>query len=194
MLILGWVASALVGLVVGMRLGASRPQGGAVGRTVTRDNAHDLEGQVGRLGRVERFVLARLLRREHVARDPAEQEEMFTLGDRVADHVASFGGSWTFIFLFLAAMAVWIALNASPQAFDPYPFILLNLVLSCVAALQAPVIMMSQNRQASKDRLQAQHDYEVNLKAEMEIIGLHAKLDDLLGQIVAKTPPGDFRT
>src|SRR5262245_12638035 len=102
MLILGWVASALVGLVVGMRLGASRPQAAAVDQTVRLENAHDLEAQVGRLGRVERFVLARLLRRQPVARNPAEQE-MDTLGERVADRVASFGGSWSFIFLFLAA-------------------------------------------------------------------------------------------
>ena len=133
-------------------------------------------------------MLAKLLRREAVSRDPAEREEALTLGERVADRVASFGGSWTFIFLFLAAMAAWIALNDSAGAFDPYPFILLNLILSCLAALQAPVIMMSQNRQVAKDRLQAQHDYEVNLKAEMEIIGLHAKLDDLLGQIASRLP------
>ena len=188
MLILGWVASALLGLVVGLRFGAARPQGVPAGRTGTREIVHDLEAQVGRLGQVERFVLAKLLRHEPVARAPADQEELPTLGERVADRVASFGGSWTFIFLFLAAMAVWIAFNAAPQAFDPYPFILLNLILSCLAALQAPVIMMSQNRQAAKDRVQAQHDYEVNLKAEMEIIGLHAKLDDLLGHITARLP------
>jgi uncharacterized membrane protein len=153
-----------------------------------REVVHDLEGQIGRLGLVERFVLAKLLRREAVSRDPVERDEAVTLGERVADRVASFGGSWTFIFLFLATMAAWIGLNESGQPFDPYPFILLNLILSCLAALQAPVIMMSQNRQASKDRLQAQHDYEVNLKAEMEIIGLHAKLDDLLGQIASRLP------
>src|SRR5262249_58557148 len=125
-----------------------------------------LEGQIGRLGVVERFVLAKLLRRQPVSSDPAEREEAPTLGERVADRVASFGGSWTFIFLFLAAMAAWISFNGSAGAFDPYPFILLNLILSCLAALQAPVIMMSHNRQAAKDPLQAQHDYEENLKTE----------------------------
>jgi uncharacterized membrane protein len=94
--------------------------------------------------------------------------------------VATFGGSWSFIMLFLGGMGLWMLFNAEgSERFDPYPFILLNLVLSCLAALQAPVIMMSQNRQAAKDRLEAQHDYEVNLKAEMEVMGLHAKLDDL---------------
>jgi uncharacterized membrane protein len=101
----------------------------------------------------------------------------------VADRVASFGGSWTFIVLFLAAMAAWMLDNVeAARPFDPYPFILLNLVLSCLAALQAPIIMMSQNRQASKDRLDAQHDYEVNPKAEMEIMALHLKLDELREQ------------
>ena len=188
MVILGSVVSGLLGLVVGAQLGARRADGSATRPIGMRQVVHDLEAQIGRLGVVERFVLAKLLRREPVSRDPAEREEAPTLGERVADRVASFGGSWTFIFLFLAAMAVWIDLNGSAGAFDPYPFILLNLILSCLAALQAPVIMMSQNRQAAKDRLQAQHDYAVNLKAEMEIIGRHAKLDDLLAQIVSRLP------
>jgi uncharacterized membrane protein len=191
MAMLGWVVSGLLGLALGAQLGAQQANGAGSGgvRTRMREAVHDLEAQIGRLGLVERFVLAKLLRREVVARDPAEGEKALTLGERVADRVASFGGSWTFIFLFLGAMAAWIDLNRAPGAFDPYPFILLNLVLSCLAALQAPVIMMSQNRQAAKDRLQAQHDYEVNLKAEMEIITLHAKLDDLLGQVVSRLPP-----
>ncbi|HEY3055412.1 MAG TPA: DUF1003 domain-containing protein [Thermoanaerobaculia bacterium] len=99
-----------------------------------------------------------------------EEEEHLTLGQRVADRVAAFGGSWPFIFTFGAIMACWMAINVLRWAgFDPYPFILLNLVLSTLAALQAPVIMMSQNRQASKDKLLAENDYQVNLKAEMEI-------------------------
>jgi uncharacterized membrane protein len=107
-----------------------------------------------------------------------EFREKLAFGQRVADKVAAFGGSWTFIFLFLGAMSIWMLFNERTSApFDPFPFILLNLILSCLAALQAPVIMMSQNRQAAKDRLEAQHDYEVNLKAEMEITGLHTKLD-----------------
>jgi uncharacterized membrane protein len=111
-----------------------------------------------------------------------EEEEMMTLGDRVADRVASFGGSWTFILIFGAIMLVWVLLNTSfllRNHFDPYPFILLNLFLSMIAAIQAPVIMMSQNRQASKDRLKADLDYDVNLKAELEVAQLHRKLDNM---------------
>ena len=98
----------------------------------------------------------------------------------MADRVAAFGGSWTFIGLFLGMMVVWMIINIFEHTpFDPYPFILLNLCLSCLAALQAPVIMMSQNRQSLKDRLDASHDYEVNLKAETEIVSLHLKMDEL---------------
>jgi CRP/FNR family transcriptional regulator, cyclic AMP receptor protein len=102
-----------------------------------------------------------------------EEEEQMTLGQRVADRVAAFGGSWPFIFLFGSIMVVWMGLNIAMIAhYDPYPFILLNLALSTIAALQAPVIMMSQNRQSSKDKLLAENDYQVNLKAEMEITAL----------------------
>lgn len=107
----------------------------------------------------------------------------FTFGERLADRVASFGGSWTFIIFFASVLVVWITINSIAmlgKTFDPYPYILLNLVLSCLAALQAPVIMMSQNRQQIKDRLQADNDYRVNLKAELEIRHLHAKMDLLL--------------
>jgi uncharacterized membrane protein len=97
-----------------------------------------------------------------------------------SDRIASFGGSWPFIAIFLGGMTLWMAYNVEwPAAFDPYPFILLNLVLSCLAALQAPIIMMSQNRMAAKDRVDARHDYEVNLKAEMEVMALHAKFDEV---------------
>ncbi len=108
-----------------------------------------------------------------------DYEENLTFGQRVADKVAYWGGSWPFIFGFGALMAVWMGANilAAAKAFDPYPFILLNLVLSTLAAIQAPIIMMSQNRQAARDRMQALHDYEVNLKAELEITALHDKLD-----------------
>ena len=104
-----------------------------------------------------------------------------TFGERLADNVARFGGSWGFIILFALVLLAWILLNLIwiSHAFDPYPFIFLNLVLSMLAAVQAPVIMMSQNRQAAKDRLDAAHDYEVNLKAEIEIMALHDKLDQL---------------
>jgi uncharacterized membrane protein/uncharacterized membrane protein YeaQ/YmgE (transglycosylase-associated protein family) len=141
-----------------------------------------LEAHVARLGERERRILGRLLRRERVVRDPnAAFEEQQTLGQRVADRVASFGGSWPFIGLFTAVLIAWLAYNGETlRPFDPFPFILLNLVLSCLAAVQAPVIMMSQNRMSAKDRSDARHDYEVNLKAEMEIMELHAKLDDLV--------------
>ena len=104
-----------------------------------------------------------------------------TVGDKLADRVAQFGGSWTFIILFALVLVAWAAVNTRLLAhpFDPYPFIFLNLMLSMLAAVQAPIIMMSQNRQASKDRLDAAHDYEVNLKSEMEIMALHEKLDAL---------------
>ena len=101
----------------------------------------------------------------------------------MADRVASFGGSWSFIGLFALVLIGWMAYNAHARApFDPFPFDLLNLVLSCLAAVQAPLIMMSQNRMAAKDRSDARHDYEVNLKAEMEIMQLHAKLDELVAE------------
>jgi uncharacterized membrane protein len=108
-----------------------------------------------------------------------------TLGERLADKIADFGGSWTFILIFLAMLGIWMAINAAEgeaKAFDPYPFILLNLVLSCVAALQAPVIMMSQKRQEEKDRLRAENDYRVNLKAELEIRHLHEKMDYMISK------------
>lgn len=123
--------------------------------------------------------------RTHIARDTGKDyEEKASRGQRAADAVATFGGSWTFIGLFGAIMLTWILLNSFillhyDKAFDPYPYILLNLVLSMLAAIQAPIILMSQNRQAEKDRLTAKHDYEVNLKAELEIMLLHEKLDVL---------------
>lgn len=110
-------------------------------------------------------------------------EERITVGQRVADKVAAFGGSWTFIIIFFCFLLLWMALNVSQivfKAFDPYPFILLNLILSCLAAIQAPIIMMSQNRQEQKDRQRNEHDYKVNLKAEIEIRLLHEKLDHLM--------------
>jgi len=139
----------------------------------------DLDKQVGLLSDFERRVLARVLKRKPTSADPNRVfDDQLTFGQRVADHVAAFGGSWTFIGLFFLGLVVWMMVNeALARPFDPYPFILLNLVLSCVAALQAPVIMMSQNRMAVKDRIDARSDYEVNLRAEMEIMGLHAKLD-----------------
>jgi uncharacterized membrane protein len=142
---------------------------------------HNIADELGGIGPVERDVIHRFIHRKPIARDPiAEYSSQMTFGERLADRVASFGGSWTFISLFLVAMVIWIAMNSRGTApVDPFPFILLNLMLSCLAALQAPVIMMSQNRQSAKDRLDAKHDYEVNLKAEMEIVALHFKMDEL---------------
>ena len=112
-----------------------------------------------------------------------ERDERLTLGQKIADKVADFGGSWIFIISFMFLVVLWISLNtiwATNQKFDPYPFILLNLILSCIAALQAPVIMMSQNRQEDKDRQRSRSDFMVNLKAELEIRGLHRKIDLLI--------------
>jgi CRP/FNR family transcriptional regulator, cyclic AMP receptor protein len=123
------------------------------------------------------------LLRTQVSRNPnVEEQEMLTFGQRVADKVAAFGGSWTFIILFGVVLGVWVVLNSSAllaQHFDPYPYILLNLFLSMLAAIQAPVIMMSQNRQAAKDRLKSDLDFEVNLKAELEVAHLHRKIDHI---------------
>jgi uncharacterized membrane protein len=134
----------------------------------------------------QQHVIRHIFRREHISKDVIkEHEEQFTLGQRTADIVASFGGSWTFIGIFFAVMALWITINSllliqmKSHAFDPYPYILLNLVLSMMAGIQAPIILMSQNRQTQKDRLDATHDYEVNLKAELEIMALHQKIDAL---------------
>ncbi|WP_439814779.1 DUF1003 domain-containing protein [Zavarzinia sp. CC-PAN008] len=129
----------------------------------------------------ERRVHDSVQARHSISRDlsrPGDQDQTF--GNRLADQVARFGGSWTFILVFTGFMLAWAALNSlllTRDAFDPYPFVFLNLILSMLAALQAPVIMMSQNRQAQKDREAAQHDYEVNLKAEIEIMALHEKMD-----------------
>jgi uncharacterized membrane protein len=119
-----------------------------------------------------------------VSRDvAADYDAGKTFGDRLADKVASFGGSWTFIIIFGAILGIWVIANTvilvSGRAFDPYPFIFLNLILSMLAAVQAPIIMMSQNRQAVRDRLAAANDYDVNVKAEIEIMALHEKLDRL---------------
>ncbi len=182
-----WIAT---GIAIGVALGAAlasrslaaagRPTPGRAGAPAPRV-VPDLEALLSGLGELERRILAHVLHRERASRDVnAEFELQLTFGERLADRIAVFGGSWGFISVFLAMLVAWIAYNVErPAGFDPYPFILLNLVLSCLAALQAPVIMMSQNRMAAKDRLDARHDYEVNLKAEMEITQLHAKLDEL---------------
>jgi uncharacterized membrane protein len=128
-------------------------------------------------------VARHIAERKHIARNvPQELDAGTTLGQRAADSVASFGGSWTFVGLFAATMLLWVGLNAfllltRSSTFDPYPYILLNLFLSMLAAIQAPIILMSQNRHSEKDRMNAEHDYEVNLKAEVEIMLLHEKID-----------------
>ena len=144
---------------------------------------------------VKRIRRADTLIRQQV-RNPNEVVEMKeTLGDRLADKVASFGGSWWFIGSFTGLMLAWIALNVwlsfRSRAIDPFPFILLNLFLSTLAALQAPVIMMSQNRQDAKDRIRSELDYAVNLKSEVEIAELHEKLDRLRGELLLRLPNPD---
>lgn len=109
--------------------------------------------------------------------------EKLKIGDRISDKVASFGGSWSFIIIFFSVLLIWIVLNSTllfTASFDPFPFILLNLILSCIAAIQAPIIMMSQNRQEKKDRIRSENDYKINLKSELEIRTLHEKVDHLL--------------
>lgn len=139
-----------------------------------------IEGQRGTIGKLDASVLDRMAQQELVAKNLATPEA--DVGGRVADAVASFGGSWPFLGIFAFIILVWMGTNSVllSHPFDPYPFILLNLVLSCLAAMQAPVIMMSQNRQSVKDRSRAEHDYEINLKAELELQLLHEKLDHLL--------------
>jgi uncharacterized membrane protein/uncharacterized membrane protein YeaQ/YmgE (transglycosylase-associated protein family) len=188
--VIGHVAVALLGAM--LLVGAARLFVHAAERTVSYAGVvggavagalpvADLEQQLRKLGGLERRVISKVLSRASTAHDTnREFEQQLTLGQRVADRVASFGGSWSFIGLFALVTLAWMLFNVeSPTPFDPFPFILLNLGLSSLAALQAPVIMMSQNRQAAKDRLEAQHDYEVNLRAELEIMSLHAKMDEM---------------
>jgi uncharacterized membrane protein len=136
----------------------------------------------------ERRILSHVKERKYVSHDINEEfDTRLTFGERIADRVASFGGSWTFIILFGVVLLTWVLLNSFILAktggvFDAYPYILLNLFLSMLASIQAPVILMSQNRQGVKDRMDAAHDYEVNLKAELEILSLHEKIDELRDQ------------
>ena len=143
-----------------------------------------LESEKGEFTSLENEVLTSLRNHETLSKNvDSEFEVEWTFGERLADRIATFGGSWIFLILFGLFLLVWISINsfilyAHPP--DPYPYILLNLILSCLAAIQAPIIMMSQNRQEAKDRLRSEHDYQVNLKAELEIRHLHEKLDHLL--------------
>lgn len=149
----------------------------------TQSFAHQIKKNQKDLTHLEKQVLQKLNDRETIVASPTEIECNLSLGQRISDKVATFGGSWAFILSFLGILVVWIIFNSvmiAQDRFDPYPFILLNLVLSCVAALQAPIIMMSQNRKEEKDRERAENDYMVNLKSELEIRTLHEKMDHLL--------------
>ncbi len=143
-----------------------------------------LSEEVGELTDLENTVLSSLKENSTLTdKIDGDEQQVFTFGQKVADHVASFGGSWTFIISFAIFLVIWIAFNAFwllNKGFDPYPFILLNLILSCIAAMQAPVIMMSQNRQEEKDRERAKKDYMINLKSELELRMLHEKMDHLI--------------
>jgi uncharacterized membrane protein len=143
-----------------------------------------LEDEIGELSALDNEVIESLEQHEILSSDISKQfERKLTLGERLSDHIAEFGGSWKFLITFGAVLLIWIAINGVilvTHAFDPYPFILLNLILSCLAAVQAPIIMMSQNRAEARDRLRAENDYKVNLKAELEIRHLHEKIDHLL--------------
>ena len=141
--------------------------------------------QFTELDKTEQSVIESIANQSPIATNLNDSfHENLTFGQKVADKVAEFGGSWTFILLFLSIMLSWIVTNTfyllSDEPFDPYPFILLNLVLSTIAALQAPIIMMSQNRQASKDRMAANLNYQVSLKTDLEIIRLNQKMDVLI--------------
>jgi len=144
---------------------------------------HLLHTGVDGLANRELQALMRISRKlQSVRPEQALPDTGPTLGERLADRVAEFGGSWTFIMIFAGFLFCWAFINSEllgTKAFDPYPYIFLNLMLSMLAAIQAPIIMMSQNRQSAKDRAAAEHDYEVNLKAEIEIMALHEKLDQL---------------
>lgn len=143
-----------------------------------------LETEKGELTTLESEVLDSIREHDLLSKNvDAEFEQTWSFGERLADRIATFGGSWAFLICFGAFLGLWIVMNTMVFILrppDPYPFILLNLLLSCLAAIQAPIIMMSQNRQEAKDRLRSEHDYQINLKAELEIRHLHDKMDHLL--------------
>ena len=144
-----------------------------------------LESEKGELSNLDKEVLENLEKHEIIS-DDEESGQEWSFGEKLADKIASFGGSWKFLIIFSVFLFAWVALNTFililHKPFDPYPFIFLNLILSCLAAIQAPVIMMSQNRQEAKDRIRSKYDYKVNLKAELEIRQIHEKLDHLLSK------------
>ena len=146
-------------------------------REVLKDIRHDMTDE----------EVLNLLADSKISINPAGEKEKYTLGQRAADAIAQFAGSWAFIFSFTGVLILWMVVNTllAAKAFDPYPFILLNLVLSCVAAIQAPLIMMSQNRQEEKDRHRAENDYKVNLKTEIMIEDLYDKVNAILAKQTA---------
>ena len=158
-----------------------------VNRTQTAQKL--LQVELEKLPPEERLIVERFISRGRIARNvQREFDAQLTFGERLADRVATVGGSWSFIGAFVIFLIAWMVLNSVMlvnRAFDPFPYILLNLILSCIAALQAPVIMMSQNRQAEIDRMQAQNDYEVNIKAELEILQLHEKMNEMREKDIA---------
>jgi uncharacterized membrane protein/uncharacterized membrane protein YeaQ/YmgE (transglycosylase-associated protein family) len=171
-------ATALLVSVRGLRRAMHVTGVGGVAAGVVGTTTGDVEDRLKRLGSFERAVVHRWLTRSRRPDPNQAFDAQATFGQHVADRVARVGGSWAFIGIVVTALVAWMALNQGLVApFDPYPYILLNLVLSCVAALQGPIIMMSQNRQTARDRSDAKSDYEVNIRAEMEILSLHTKLD-----------------
>ncbi len=184
--------------------------GGAIREVITQEIAHDypnwsptsyicqadlskyriqyvhslLKSEKGEVTHLEYEVIHSMQQHELITKNTeTELGKSWSFGERLADKIATFGGSWLFLICFAIFITVWITVNTVvvvTRPADPYPFILLNLILSCLAAIQAPVIMMSQNRQEAKDRLRSQNDYQINLKAELEIRHLHEKLDHLL--------------
>lgn len=146
-----------------------------------------LESGISTLTERDKRIIMRIAKQHHTTRNlNASIDETMTFGEKVADLVARWGGSWTFIIWFFIFLSFWALFNTvwlvTEARFDPYPFIFLNLLLSMLASIQAPLILMSQNRQAARDRVQATMDYEVNLKAELEILELHAKIDTLIAK------------
>lgn len=143
-------------------------------REVLTDIRHDMTDE----------EILRLLSSSKISENLSTEKEKYTIGQRAADSIAKFAGSWAFIFSFTGVLILWMVVNVllATKAFDPYPFILLNLVLSCVAAIQAPLIMMSQNRQEEKDRRRAENDYKVNLKTEIMIEALYDKVNEILAK------------
>jgi uncharacterized membrane protein len=143
-----------------------------------------IENEVGELSHLENEVVNSIAANKLISDNiEIELDRKLTFGERLSDRIADFGGSWTFIIIFFMILFIWIAINVwllTSKPFDPYPFILLNLILSCLASIQAPIIMMSQNRKESRDRLRSENDYKINLKAELEIRVIHEKLDHMV--------------